>query len=219
MIKVLNNYASLGGNRYKWDYVAEIQVTAVENDPELIKLYKERFPNDIVIEGDAHEYLLNHYHKFDFIWSSPPCPKNSKARFWKAKGENTGVDPVYPDLRLYEEVILLEHYFEGLYCVENVDPYYTPLIPAKQRGRHLFWTNFNIPSVLTNRDAKIGSGKNEIQRLCEFHDFDFFKYGGGQRRDKIARNLVDYEAGKTIFQTAVNVMNGKNVNQIGLFDQ
>jgi DNA (cytosine-5)-methyltransferase 1 len=35
-MKVLNLYACLGGNRYKWDEVAEdieLQVTAVELDP------------------------------------------------------------------------------------------------------------------------------------------------------------------------------------------
>jgi DNA (cytosine-5)-methyltransferase 1 len=78
-MKVLNLYACLGGNRYKWDEVAEeagieLQVTAVELDPELAKLYQERFPNDTVIVADAHQYLLDHYKEFDFVWSSPPCP-------------------------------------------------------------------------------------------------------------------------------------------------
>ena len=76
--KVLNLYACLGGNRYKWDEVAEeaginMQVTAVEWDEELAKLYQERFPNDIVIVADAHKYLLDHYKEFDFIWTSPPA--------------------------------------------------------------------------------------------------------------------------------------------------
>ena len=85
--KVLNLYACLGGNRYKWDKVAnqagiDLEVTAVEWDEELAKLYQERFPNDIVIVGDAHQYLLDHYKEFDFIWSSPPCPTHSRARYW-----------------------------------------------------------------------------------------------------------------------------------------
>ena len=73
-IKVLNLYACLGGNRYKWDEVANIEVTAVELDPEAARLYQDRFPNDKVIVADAHEYLLNHFKEFDFIWSSPPMP-------------------------------------------------------------------------------------------------------------------------------------------------
>ena len=37
-MKVLNAYACLGGNRLKWDQVADIEVTAVELDEELAKL-------------------------------------------------------------------------------------------------------------------------------------------------------------------------------------
>jgi DNA (cytosine-5)-methyltransferase 1 len=60
-MKVLNLYACLGGNRFKWDEVAElagikIEVTGVELDPEAARLYQERFPNDIVIVADAHQY-------------------------------------------------------------------------------------------------------------------------------------------------------------------
>jgi DNA (cytosine-5)-methyltransferase 1 len=39
-MKVLNLYACLGGNRYKWDEVANIEVTAVELDPEAARLYQ-----------------------------------------------------------------------------------------------------------------------------------------------------------------------------------
>ena len=76
-IKVLNLYACLGGNRYKW---SNCDVTAIELDEDLARLYKERFPTDNVIVCDAHEYLLNHYKEFDFIWSSTPCPSHSRAR-------------------------------------------------------------------------------------------------------------------------------------------
>jgi len=79
-MKILNLYACLGGNRYKWNEVKkDIKVTAVELDRELGKLYQERFPNDTVIVADAHKYLLDHYKEFDFIWSSPPLPKSFKS--------------------------------------------------------------------------------------------------------------------------------------------
>ena len=51
-VRVLNLYACLGGNRFKWDEVANIEVTAVELDPELARMYQERFPNDKVIVAD-----------------------------------------------------------------------------------------------------------------------------------------------------------------------
>ena len=120
-MNVLNLYACLGGNRYKWDEVADIQVTAVELDADLAQLYAERFPNDTVIVADAHEYLLTHYQDFDFIWSSPPCPTHSRARYWSI-GAN-GTNPVYPDFKLYEEIVFLQHHFKGKYVVENVDSY------------------------------------------------------------------------------------------------
>jgi len=209
--RVLNLYACLGGNRYKW---TDCEVTAVELDPELAKMYQERFPNDKVIVADAHQYLLDHYKEFDFIWSSPPCPTHSKSRF--ARRETT--TPEYPDMKLYQEVLFLDNWFSGKYCVENVIPYYEPLIPGKKRGRHLYWTNFNLPNDLGERKAAIMEGKDEVKKWCEFHEYDFYQYKGEQRIDKIARNLVDYEAGLTIFNVARGIIQRSNVNQSSLFD-
>jgi DNA (cytosine-5)-methyltransferase 1 len=221
--KILNLYACLGGNRYKWDEVAkekgiQIEVTAVELDEELAKLYQERFPNDKVIVVDAHQYLLDHYKEFDFIWTSPPCPSHSRVRFSQKNRENC--DAVYPDFKLYEEVVLLDNYFNGKYVVENVIPFYEPLIHAKKRGRHLYWTNFNLPTDIGERDGSgiISKAKNEVDVLCKFHDYDFHKYKGKQRKDKIARNLVDYEAGRTIFETVLGIEKKSNVNQVSIFD-
>ena len=218
-MKILNLYACLGGNRYKWDEVTNIEVTAVELDTECARLYQERFPNDKVILADAHQYLLEHYKEFDFIWSSPPCPTHSRARFWKSSNYNTTTNAIYPDLKLYEEILFLQHYFKGKYVVENVIPYYEPIIEAKKRGRHLYWTNFNLPSDLGDRNAKVCQGKDELNRLCEFHKFDFKKYKGEQNKVKIARNLVDYEAGKTILETAVGITRKQNINQKTIFDE
>jgi DNA (cytosine-5)-methyltransferase 1 len=215
-MKILNLYACLGGNRYKWNEVENnIQVTAVEIDTELAELYQKRFPNDIVIIADAHQYLLEHYTEFDFIWSSPPCPSHSKARF--ARKETT--IPVYPDLKLYEEIIFLQNYFSGKYCVENVIPFYEPLLPGQKRGRHLYWTNFALPANIGDRSDKIliGKSKNEVKEWCIFHDYDFYQYKGNQRKDKIARNLVDYEAGKNIFMAALNIYKKSNTHQTELF--
>ena len=211
-MKILNLYACLGGNRYKWDEVTDIEVTAVELDPELARLYKERFPNDEVIVTDAHQYLLDHYKEFDFIWSSPPCPTHSKSRF--ARRDTTATK--YPDMKLYQEIIFLKHYFKGKYVVENVIPYYEPLIHANKRGRHLYWTNFNLPNCLSERKSSIMEGKDEVSSWCKFHDYDFRLYKGKQRTDKIARNLVDYEAGKTILQTACGIIKQNTTNQLSI---
>lgn len=219
VFRVLNLYACLGGNRYKWDEVAKeanikLEVTAVEWDEELAKLYQERFPNDKVIVANAHQYLLDHYKEFDFIWSSPPCPSHSRLVF-----TNKNKIPMkYPEMSLYQEVIFLDNFFEGKYVVENVIPYYEPLIPAKKRHRHLYWCNFNLPNVLSNREARISAGLQEVKKLCKFHDFDFYRYKGKQPTNKIARNLVDYEAGRTIFETALGIIKKSNPAQVSFFD-
>lgn len=213
-MKILNLYACLGGNRYKWDEVSDIEVTAVEWDEELARLYQERFPNDKVIVADAHQYLLDHYKEFDFIWSSPPCPTHSSFQH----SMKTTRKMKYPDMKLYEEIIFLDAFFTGKYCVENVVPFYEPLMPAKKRGRHLYWTNFNLPSVLTNRKNKdFSRTKNMVSMMSEFHDYDFKKYKGEQATNKIARNLVDYEAGRTILETACGIIKQSVPNQTNLF--
>lgn len=209
-IKVLNLYACLGGNRAKW---TNCDVTSVELDPELARMYQERFPNDTVIIADAHQYLLDHYQEFDFIWSSPPCPSHSRARFAR---RNT-TTPIYPDLKLYEEILFLENYYDGKYCVENVIPYYEPLIPGKKIGRHLYWTNFKLPNYLGERNHSIIGSADEVKKWCKFHDYDFYKYKGEQPINKIARNLVDYEAGLTIFNVARGIIKNNNENQYELF--
>jgi DNA (cytosine-5)-methyltransferase 1 len=222
-MKILNLYACLGGNRYKWDEVAkeagiEIEVTAIELDPEAARLYQERFTNDIVVVADAHQYLLDHYKEFDFIWSSPPCPTHSRMRISNTGEGERKSKATYPNMMLYEEIILLEHFFNGKYCVENVIPYYEPLIQAQKRGRHLYWTNFNLPNDLGERNAS-NFIHSKVSELSKFHDYDFTKYKGEQRLDKMARNLVDYEAGRTIFETALGIIKKKNVNQVSIFDE
>lgn len=220
-MKILNLYACLGGNRYKWDEVAkeagiEIEVTAVELDPEAARLYKERFPNDIVIVADAHQYLLDHFKEFYFIWSSPPCPSHSRIRISQKNRET--FEHKYPDMRLYEEIIFLQNFFNGKFVVENVKPYYEPLIKAQARGRHLYWCNFILPNDINERETiGIGQAKYEVKKLCEFHDYDFYKYKGSQPINKMARNLVDYEAGKTIFETALGIIKKKDEKQLEMF--
>lgn len=157
--------------------------------------------------------MLDHFKEFDFIWSSPPCPSHSRARFAR---KNTTI-AIYPDMKLYEEILFLDNYFDGKYLVENVIPYYEPLIQAQKRGRHLYWCNFNLPNDLCERKHSIMESKDEVSQWCKFHDYDFRKYKGKQSVQKMARNLVDYEAGKTILDTAMGIIRSQNVNQIELF--
>ena len=212
-MKILNLYACLGGNRYKWNEVKnDIEVTAVELDPELARLYQDRFPNDNVVVADAHQYLLDYFDDFDFVWSSPPCPTHSRLNSMIIK--NSGVR--YPDMKLYQEIIILKKWFKGKFVVENVIPYYPPLIPAIKRDRHLYWTNFNLPNDLGDR-KKNDLTKLSIKELEEFHNIDLCSYKGKQDKVKIGRNLVDYEAGKTIFETMLGIIKKEDIKQTELF--
>src|SRR3990167_4121782 len=157
-IKVLNLYAGLGGNRKNW--TDNFSVTAVEIEPKIADIYRDFFPNDTVIVGDAHKYLEEHFAEFDFIWSSPPCPSHSRVRKGlavKTKKDGTKFvqnKPIFPDMKLYEEILFLQHYFKGKWVVENVIPYYEPLIKPQKIGRHCFWSNIQIPEF---------SGENKKQ--------------------------------------------------------
>ena len=165
--------------------------------------------------ADAHQYLLDHYDEFDFIWTSPPCPTHSRSRF--ARKSTTVAE--YPDMKLYQEIIFLNKWFKGKYVVKNVIPYYDPLIPPIKTGRHLYWTNFPIPHVLSDRKGNFMEGEKEVDKWCEFHKIDLSSYTGPQRKDKIARNLVDYEAGKSILDAALGIIKKQNINQVCIWDE
>jgi DNA (cytosine-5)-methyltransferase 1 len=64
----------------------------------------------------------------------------------------------------------------------------------------------------------MNNNKDEVTKLCEFHDYNFRLYKGQYHKMSLARNLVDYEAGKTILETALNIYKKTNVNQTSLFD-
>lgn len=214
-MKVLNLYSCLGGNRLKW---TDCEITAVELDYELARLYKEKFPNDNVIIGDAHQYLLDHYKEFDFIWSSPPCPTHSKVRF--TQKNKSFFKPEYPNMMLYQEIIFLKHHYKGKYCIENVVPYYEPLIPGQKRGRHIYWTNFKLPNNISENTitgVMCGQTNDEFKKLCKFHKVDLSTYKGKQSKLKIVRNLVDYKVGLSIFNIAKGIYDTPLKKQINLF--
>jgi DNA (cytosine-5)-methyltransferase 1 len=194
-IKILNLYAGIGGNRKLWD--RDIEVTAVENNQEIADIYKTFFPNDKIVVADAHEYLLNHFDEFDFIWSSPPCPSHSKIRIYTAvtRGQNK---PIFPDMKLYEEIIFLQYYFKGKFVVENVISFYDPLIKPTELNNHYFWSNFDISQIKNKpreHDAKI----NVLEKRKGF-DLSGFKLQ--EDKKKILRNCVEPETGLHIFECA-----------------
>lgn len=192
-MKILNLYAGIGGNRKLWSDKHEI--TSVEYDEKIAAVYADLFPRDKLIVGDAHEYLRKHYAEFDFIWSSPPCQTHSSFRF-NIGVRYRGVEPKFPDMTLYEEIVFLQYHArpEIKWLVENVVPYYEPLIPARKIGRHLYWSNFELPELPDLVDNIRGS---QIPDLQELHGYDLSKYSLPNKR-QVLRNVVSPEVGLAI---------------------
>jgi len=200
-MKILNLYAGIGGNRKLWG--EDHDITAVELDEDIAKIYQDFFPNDNVIVADAHQYLLDHFQEYDFIWSSPPCPSHSRIRNEAGVGRGQN-KPIYPDLKLYEEIILLKHMsklkrkelsmFNGKFCVENVIAYYKPLIPQYKFSNHYFWTNFYIKPM----DIKSRNHFGSINELINKKGFDIKQYNVD--KIKILRYCVEPELGLHILK-------------------
>jgi DNA (cytosine-5)-methyltransferase 1 len=209
-MKILNLYAGIGGNRKLWTPNGnDHEITAVEIDPKIAKIYQDFFPNDKMVVADAHQYLLEHFKEFDFIWSSPPCPSHSQFR--KTFSCEVGAKPVYPDMKLYEEILLLQGYFKGKYVVENVIGWYDPLITPQELQRHYFWTNFYITKSEFEKDTiNLTGGRNEdaevqIKRLETKHNFNLDNYQIDKRL--ALRNCVNPELGLHIFQESQKTPN------------
>jgi DNA (cytosine-5)-methyltransferase 1 len=207
-MKVLNLYAGIGGNRKLWK---DVKVTAVEIDPKIAEVYQSQYPDDEVIVGDAHQYLLEHADEFDFIWSSPPCQSHSRMI---RSGRNRR--PRYPDLTLYEEILHLQQNFNGVWIVENVIPYYIPLVPCTTKvGRHLFWSNFDFDAedvkrpkgfIAFGHTKRKQATKEELMEWLGIHYEGNIYYNGNNCPAQVLRNCVHPLLGKQILEKAkINV--------------
>lgn len=174
----------------------EHEITAVEFEAYIADAYKELNPNDEIILTDAHQYLIDNFHKYDLIWSSPPCPSRSRS---SSSLSGWGIFR-YPDMKLYEEIIFLKYFFKGKYVVENVIPYYEPLIkPSIEIDRHLFWSNFNITPLNIERNYDVSRATKET--LSEHHGIVLPEKTKDKR--KLLRNCVTPSVGLHILNCAL----------------
>jgi DNA (cytosine-5)-methyltransferase 1 len=154
-----------------------------------------------VIVADAHQYLLDHYADgWDFIWSSPPCPTHSTTNwFLNAQGVIR-----YPDMCLWQEILLMVNFCETKYCIENVKSYYQPLIIPQEIGRHYYWANFIIsPKEFIDQIGRF-NGENQARNRSYKLDkigFNLDKYSI-KDKDGLLRNCVLPELGLHIFNMA-----------------
>lgn len=201
--RVLNLYAGLGGNRLKWE---NCEVTAVEMEGDIAEVYQRHNPADKVVIGDAHQYLAENFANFDFVWTSPPCQSHSKM---SVSGQNR--TPRYPDMKLYEEIIFLRQHFKGKWVVENVKPYYEPLIPGRSIGRHLFWSNFHWsecvePKMPFNMMSEGNlETKKKLMDWLGIHYDETIYYKNNHCHSQVLRNCVHPDVGNHIFSSARGV--------------
>ncbi len=198
-MKILNLYAGIGGNRKLWGN--EHNITAVELNEKLAAKYSTLYPKDKVIVADAHEYLLDNYKDFDFIWSSPPCQSHSTTNYFT---QYIRKRPVYPLMSLYQEIIFLQYFFKGKYCVENVVSYYEPLIKPTKIGRHYLWSNFFIPPIKLPKSDVGGMNHKE-------------GYNTANRKKQQDLNAVNSELGLHILNRAAGIIKNNNIKQTELF--
>ena len=204
-MKILNLYCGIGGNRKNWG--DEHDITAVELEPKIAKIYQDFFPKDKVIVADAHQYLLEHYKGFDFVWSSPPCPTHSGVNYFlNAQGCIR-----YPDMSLWQEIIFLQHFCKTKYVVENVKSYYEPFVKPILIDRHYFWSNFYIRdwkttkkkgfniTLLNTRASTRREQEVILKDLQEYHGFDLSPYKIADKRRLLA-NCVKCELGLHILK-------------------
>ena len=210
-MKVLNLYCGVGGNRKLW---YDCEVTAVESVQAIADTYKTLFPNDTVVVGDAHQYLIDHHSEFDVIWSSPPCQTHSQMQ--KATRHDI---PRYPDMKLYQEIIFLQHFFKGKWVVENVRPYYDILLPATSVGRHLFWANFPIRAhdIASPKDFIMSANVAGAQMMKDWLGIHYegnLYYPGNHCPAQILRNCVHPELGLQVYKCAL-----KDIGQVDMFSR
>lgn len=196
-MKVLNLYAGLGGNRKLWP---DCDVTAVELDERIASVYQRLYPDDTVVVGDAHQYLLDHFDDYDFIWSSPPCQTRSKM----AKATRHDLRR-YVDLSVEQEVLFLKHFFDGKWVVENVSSFFDPLIPCQSVGRHCYWANFFVGKYVEEKPKNFinlcnTDGKQKLMDWLGIHYEENIYYGNNHCPAQILRNCVHPNEGLSVFE-------------------
>jgi DNA (cytosine-5)-methyltransferase 1 len=119
--------------------------------------------------------------------------------------------PRYPDMRLYEQILLLQNDFKGNWVVENVKPYYQPLIEPRYVGRHAFWSSLDIqpmenePKFKNFINRQNLSDKKDLMDWLGIHYEKNIYYEGNHCPTQILRNCVHPLVGEHVFNSKVKV--------------
>lgn len=214
-MKILNLYSGVGGNRLLW---GSGDITAVERNKRIAGVYRLNFSGDTIIIADAQDYLLENNGRFEFTWSSPPCQSHTVM----VKTTRHRVRRM-PDMSLYQQIIFFQHFGKGLWVVENVMPFYKPLIaPTAVLGRHLFWANFEIPHINFRSGLKGFMGKNsskdadDLKRKIGIQYPGNVYYENGHSPTQVLRNCVDPKLGLYVLRCAEQAAGKENTQRTGV---
>ena len=116
------------------------------------------------------------------------------------KKSMVNLQPKYPNMSLYEEIILLMKYkHKAKWVIENVRPYYEPLIKPQRIGRHCFWSNFNISNIDLPAE-KINQSR--IKEMADLKGVSINFIIKSESKLKIIRNCVSANLGLHILNQA-----------------
>jgi DNA (cytosine-5)-methyltransferase 1 len=112
-------------------------------------------------------------------------------------------------MSLYAQIVFLKTYHKGLWCVENVIPYYTPLIaPTARVGRHLVWANFPIGDLILPPQ-----GIRDRNAIADFAAHELVKGSLIRNKRQALRNLCDPRVGRHIYNAALAAKEGTRHGQ------
>ena len=112
---------------------------------------------------------------------------------------------------LYQEIILLKHFHKlgSKFVVENVKPYYKPLIePTAKLHRHYFWANFPISDFEVTNKRK----HSDIVGSTTVYGVNI-KDTNIKNKRKSLRDMVDPELGLHILLEACKAIGVSSLKQ------
>lgn len=222
-MKILNLFAGLGGNRKTW---SDHEITALEINPGICKIYSELYPNDTIITQDYEEYLRNKNNDLDFdlIWGSPPCQTHSHMQVFTR--HNKKRQPIPKMDQVQGLALWLKRNTDCKFVIENVIPSYG-IVSLEDKGiyhvvldRHIFYSNFIIKKKkFRSRSSEVhgkisGLMRMDAVQLSIYHDLPLEiieKVKGlqetGHDHLKVLRNLCDYQIGDYILKQSLKKNN------------
>lgn len=201
-INIYNGCGGLGANVHLLPK-DRFNITSVERFENIANANRTMHQEHNVIVADAFQLFQETHEDYHVAWFSPNCQGHS--RMVKATRHKVNRIPAVTDI--YGLIIFLTHFYQGNWVVENVIPFYEPLIkPTLKIGRHLFWSNVKLSGIedikrpkgfINNTNTK---GANELKNWLGMQYQGNLYYDGNHCPAQPWRNCVHPKIGKHIIE-------------------